>query len=181
MGMVHDLRHKIVVAFTKVRLEYGWLGNMSPHPILHDGLKYPTSEHLFQALRIQEDGLVERDGQIKLAREVLRAERSPMAVKWAYKKMIKENPELKRFEPRSDQDVDLMKMVIRLKFHQHRNLADVLCAFQPEVVFIENTGKRRGASAEFWGACQVNEGIWKGSNWLGILLGELKFELKNVS
>ena len=97
------------------------------------------------------------------------------------RKMIKENPGLKRFEPRSDQDVDLMKMVIRLKFHQHRNLADVLCAFQPDVVFIENTGKRRGASAEFWGARQVNEGIWKGSNWLGILLGELKFELKNAS
>ena len=33
-----------VIAFTKVALPYGWLGNMAPFPLVYDGQKYLTSE-----------------------------------------------------------------------------------------------------------------------------------------
>ena len=35
--------------FTKVDLPYGWLGNMAPYPVLHDGCRWLTTEALFQA------------------------------------------------------------------------------------------------------------------------------------
>ena len=39
--------------FTKVNLPYGWLGNMAPYPVLHDGCRWLTTEALFQAMRTQ--------------------------------------------------------------------------------------------------------------------------------
>jgi predicted NAD-dependent protein-ADP-ribosyltransferase YbiA (DUF1768 family) len=39
--------------FTKVNLPYGWLGNMAPYPVLHDGCSWLTTEALFQAMRTQ--------------------------------------------------------------------------------------------------------------------------------
>jgi predicted NAD-dependent protein-ADP-ribosyltransferase YbiA (DUF1768 family) len=34
-----------------VEEEYGWLGNMSPHPVKYEGKWWLTAEALFQALR----------------------------------------------------------------------------------------------------------------------------------
>jgi hypothetical protein len=59
----------MVIAFTKVRLPFGWLGNMNPFPLAHDGKVWPTAEHLFQALRFEDGSIREAiaipgDGQI---------------------------------------------------------------------------------------------------------------------
>lgn len=42
---MQTLRTDHDVSFTKVALPYGWLSNMSPHPILYYGDLYPTAEH----------------------------------------------------------------------------------------------------------------------------------------
>ena len=42
------------IAFTKVKLPYGWLGNMSPYPIKFGDDTYLTTEALFQALRFSD-------------------------------------------------------------------------------------------------------------------------------
>ena len=60
------------IAFTKVTLPYGWLGNMAPFPVLYGLLEWRTTEALFQALRFAADDPV---------RELIRAEKSPMAAK----------------------------------------------------------------------------------------------------
>src|SRR5262249_49560871 len=60
-----------VIAFTKVDLPYGWLGNMAPFPVMHDGRGYRTTEALFQALRFDQEPI----------REAIRGEKSPMAAK----------------------------------------------------------------------------------------------------
>lgn len=44
-----------VIAFTKVSLPFGWMSNMSPHPIVHHSCEWPTAEHLFQALRFRDE------------------------------------------------------------------------------------------------------------------------------
>lgn len=50
-----------VITFTKVALPYGWLGNMSPHPIVVAGKTWKTAESLFQALRFAEDDPVREE------------------------------------------------------------------------------------------------------------------------
>ena len=64
----------MTIAFTKVALPYGWLGNMSPHPVFYDGKWWPTTEHLFQALRFDP----KKDMRII---EEIRAKSSPMGAK----------------------------------------------------------------------------------------------------
>jgi predicted NAD-dependent protein-ADP-ribosyltransferase YbiA (DUF1768 family) len=39
------------IAFTKVDLPFGWLGNMSDFPIRYEGVLFKNSEMLFQFLR----------------------------------------------------------------------------------------------------------------------------------
>ena len=43
-----------VIAFTSVNLPFGWLGNMSPYPLQHEGHPFLTAEALFQSLRFDD-------------------------------------------------------------------------------------------------------------------------------
>jgi hypothetical protein len=43
------------IAFTKVALSFGWLGNMAPYPIVYEAKLYRTTEALFQALRFDDE------------------------------------------------------------------------------------------------------------------------------
>ena len=45
------------ISFTKVSLPFGWLGNMSPFPILYEGKEWKTTEALFQALRFDDESI----------------------------------------------------------------------------------------------------------------------------
>ena len=167
----------LIVPFIKVNAPFGWLGNMSPYPVEYDGAIWLTSEHLFQALRLKEDGVVTKDGNEVSVRDLLRAVPSPMYAKMTFKKLIRENPGLLAVQPRSQMDLDLMRKVLRLKFDQHARLAKALCRLDPASVFVEDATNRRGESAEFWGARLVASDLWEGHNWLGQLLGELRDEL----
>lgn len=69
-----------IIAFTKVDLPYGWLGNMAPYPVAYEDLTYRTTEALFQALRFKDRAI----------RQQIHAEKSPMAA----------NPDLERFSYR---------------------------------------------------------------------------------
>ena len=37
-----------IIAFTKVALPFGWLGNMAPYPVTYGGKAWRTTEALFQ-------------------------------------------------------------------------------------------------------------------------------------
>ena len=41
------------IAFTRIDLPYGWLGNMSRHRVKHLDTWWETTEALFQALRLK--------------------------------------------------------------------------------------------------------------------------------
>ena len=60
------------ITFTKVKLPFGWLGNMAAFPIVHLGVKWRTAEALFQALRFEDQAIKE---EIRLCSNPLKAKR----------------------------------------------------------------------------------------------------------
>ncbi len=149
------------IAFTKVALPYGWLGNMSPFPVTHQGKQYRTTEALFQAMRFE-------NAEIS---EAIRLTKSPMAAKMIAKK----NKSLMAVTPISNQDIDNMKICLRLKVKQHPHLKDWLIETGDEEIIEDTSGR---ATHSPWGAKFQRDGTWKGDNILGRLWMELRDELK---
>jgi ribA/ribD-fused uncharacterized protein len=151
----------MIITFTKVSAPYGWLGNMSPHKIEHLGRTWRTAEALFQALRFSDVDI----------QEAIRAERSPMAAKFVAKarkgQMV--------IEPGCPQDLDNMRLVLRLKIAQHQDLGANLLATGTATI-IEDCTKRK---ASIWGAKLV-DGTWQGESILGKLWMELRDELNRL-
>ena len=152
------------ITFTKVKLPYGWLGNMGPYPVKYEGNRWRTTEALFQALRFDDEAI----------KEELRAITSPMGVKMRAKrhkaKMV--------VVPQSEQDLANMEMVLRLKLEQHPELKQKLLDTGDETI-IEDCGKRFRGSGKFWGAA-FKDGQWLGENMLGKLWMKLRDELKSL-
>lgn len=149
-----------VVSFTKVALEYGWLGNMFRSPISEGGEIWLTSEALFQSKRFD-------DPMIK---ELIRNEKSPMRAKMKAKK----NQDQMIIVPRSEEDVELMRKVVKMKFDQNPVLKSKLKELKGRVI-VEDIGNRKGDRHLFWGAKLVND-EWVGENWMGTILMDLRDE-----
>lgn len=147
------------IAFTKVALSYGWMGNMSPHPVVHDGLTYRTSEALFHALRLPEG----HEG-----REKIREQKSPMAAKMV-SKTLKDDYVV---EPWSAEDVTNMIYCVKLKLEQHPDLMEQLVATEGQHIYEDVTSRDKG-SGSFWGASKKS-GSWVGQNILGEILMEVR-------
>lgn len=152
------------IAFTKVKLPFGWLGNMARFPIVFNEKEWPTSEALFQALRFKDGDEIQE--QIRLAK-------SPMTAKFLAK--AKETQKRMVIEPQSEEDVDNMRWVLLKKVSQHPSLKEKLLA-TGDAVIIEDCTKRQRGSGLFWGAAKTEEG-WKGENVLGKLWMELRASL----
>ena len=151
------------ISFTRVDLPYGWLGNMSPYPIMYDDKIWRTSEALFQALRFSDP----------VIQELIREQKSPMAAKMK----AKGNKESYNITPMSDNDVENMKLCLDLKFNQHTELRQKLIR-TGEHMIIEDIGERRGPRHQFWGAYKTHENTWIGQNKMGELLMELRSSLQ---
>ena len=152
----------VVIEFTKVDLPYGWLGNMFAAPIKYEGEIWKTSEALFQALRFDDDGI----------RELIRNEKSPMGAKMK----AKANKDYMVVVPMSDEDVENMRMVVRLKFDQYPVLKSKLMV-SGDHILVENIGNRNGERHLFWGMKKLND-EWVGNNMMGKILMELREEYK---
>lgn len=157
----------MTLTFTKVSLPNGWLGNMAPYPVAHEGLEYRTTEALFQALRFKE--------RLDIQEEI-RAQKSPMAAKMVAKKyahILVENG----YTVQSPQDIDNMRLCLELKLAQHPELPEKLLATGSEDI-IEDCSSRPRGSGLFWGAAQMKGStIWTGQN----VLGKLWIELRTVN
>jgi len=158
------------IAFTKVDLPYGWLGNMAPYPVSYNGVRYKTTEALFQSLRFDPEkydidlGLTGADVVAMIA-----AESSPMAAKMKAKKY----KSMMAVKPGSPQDVDNMRLCLRLKIQQYPLLATKLKA-TGDALIVEDVTKRgdRGTNC-FWGAMLVGDS-WVGDNVLGRLWMDIR-------
>lgn len=150
------------IPFKRVAAPYGWLGNMSPHPVVHNGVGYPTSEHLFQMLRYAPTHEVwEEIPKIK----------SPMAAKMAMKPYHGENIVV----PLSDEDFANMKYCLELKLASNPSLIEDLRA-TGGARLIEDVTSRQHGNNMIWGMALV-DGEWVGANVLGELWMEVRDEL----
>jgi ribA/ribD-fused uncharacterized protein len=147
-----------VIAFTKVNLPHGWLGNMAPFAVTHEEKTYRTAEALFQALRFANEEI----------REAIRSEKSPMAAKMHAKKYRDEMVT----RPQSAADVENMRTVLQQKLACHPGLTRLLLATR-DAVIIEDCSRRPRGSGLFWGAAFI-DGRWQGTNMLGRLWMEIR-------
>lgn len=152
-----------LITFTKVNQQWGWLGNMSPHPITIAGKHWRTAEAFFQGLRFPEDSFV---------RELIRSQKSPMSAKM----MAKKHKALRIVEPQSDEDVNNMRFVLRLKLDQNGTELEIAQELQilqrfDNPLIVEDCSKRARGSGLFWGAALVDADTnrWCGQNILGRL------------
>lgn len=157
-----------MICFTKVALAYGWLGNMSPHPIRTKVAIYPTAEHYFQLKRLRPD---------HPCRERVLATKSPMAAKLLVKTYLPEDAVVVLL---SIADVDNMRMTLKHKFDQHKDLRAKLLATGDEVLVEDVTARQHKGSAMWWGAVPVLPGLkhYIGHNTLGKLLMELREDIR---
>ena len=142
---------KKYIGFTKVALPYGWLGNMSPHPIFWGGRTWKTSEALFQAMRFS-------DEEVK---DLICAEKSPMGAKFR----AKANKEKYAISPLSEEDFKNMDLCIKLKLDNHPELRDLLKATGDAILFEDVSSRARGNNL-VWGAI-LKDGELIGENRLG--------------
>ncbi len=142
----------------KVKDKHGWLGNMAPFPVEHDGERWLTTEALFQALRFDDQGI----------RSQIRAQKSPMAAKM----LAKKHRTRMVIEPMSAADLDNMRLCLKLKIEQHHELREMLLQTGEDLI-VEDCTRRQRTSGLFWGATFI-EGRWVGQNCLGRLWMELR-------
>lgn len=132
--------------------QYSFLSNFYTAYVVWEGIKYPTSEHAYQAAKTL---------NLELRKNVFGdMNSSPAVAKRAGRKI----------ELRSDWEsvkIDVMREIVRIKFQTHPKLAEKLLATGNEELVEGNTWGDR-----FWG--QV-DGV--GENWLGKILMEVREEL----
>jgi len=158
---------KDVITIRRVRDPFGYLGNMSPHPVSYHGAggKFATAEALFQALRFPRDSPL---------REEIRAARSPMAAKMIAKKNIGHM----HVVPRSVQDLESMRFVLSLKVVAHVEVKNGLLSTGDRHI-VEDCTARQTESGLYWGAA-LRDCAWFGLNTLGILWMEVRARLRSA-
>ena len=156
-----------IIAFTKVNLPYGWLGNISPHPVIHEGKQYKTTEALFQCLRFKNHPDIQ---------DQIRNKPSPMSAKMVAKSQL----HLLNREDKAaanKEDIEFMKVCLELKLQYHPDLKNQLIETKNARI-VEDCSSRPCGSGKFWGASLV-DGKWQGSNVMGKLWMNLRDELQS--
>lgn len=134
--------------------DYGEFSNFSRHPIELDGQTWPTSEHYFQAMKFEDASLRER---IRTASGPGEAAR-----------MGRRFPGLRADWEEAKEAV--MMGALRAKFTQHDKLRRLLLG-TGDAELVEHT-----RNDVYW----ADGGDGSGQNRLGVLLMELRAELKDV-
>lgn len=133
--------------------EYRFLSNFWPAPIIFEGVIYPSSEHLYQALKTV---IPEEREQVRNTATAALAKRLG-----------------KQLSLRDDWNDDLklknMEIVVRAKFTQHPDLAEKL----------KNTSPHNLIEGNWWGDTffGVDQKTSKGENHLGKILMKIRSEL----
>ena len=143
---------------------------MSPYKIVVDDIFWKTAEAYFQSLRFAPDDAV---------RETIRMQKSPIAAKM----VAKQNFLRMVVVPMSEQDVENMRITLRLKFRCNQIPLEENLLLTGTRTIIEDCSGRRTDSGAFWGAAVLPNGLLYGRNMLGKLLMDLRKELgrnKNI-
>lgn len=143
--------NKEIINFYRTKDAYGEFSNFASFPIEIEGIRWPTSEHYFQAQKFAGQAFA----------ETIRDEISPMKVA----QMARQQAGL-----RSDWDAvkeDVMRTALHAKFTQHDGLR-VLLLETGNAMLVEQT-----KNDSYW----ADGGDGTGKNRLGVLLMELRTQL----
>ena len=155
------------IAFTKVDLPYGWLGNMSPHIVKYQNQWYKTAEALFQCMRYRGFPEVQQE---------IRDQKSPMSAKMIAKKYKKLIAGKSSREDEERKDLERMRECLLLKLNAHPDLKRMLLGSR-DALIIEDCSRRKGGSGMFWGMAKMEGRKWVGRNELGKLWMAIREEL----
>lgn len=146
----------MAIHFYRTNDAYGCFSNFSKHPVVIDGVKWPTSEHYFQAMKFP----TEPDRQ-----ERIRQASSPtQAKKIAWEPSSKMRPDWDTYRD------EVMLKVIREKFQQHPKLKEILLSTAEEFL-VEHT-----KNDSYWG----DAGDGTGQNKLGKILMHVREEFRKT-
>lgn len=152
------------ITFTKVKLPFGWMSNMSAHKVRHKNRVWSSAEALFQAMRF---GNMHHDIQDEIWKQT-----NPMTAKMVAKSHHEKFDVIRG----SQEDLDNMALVLQLKIDQHPELRTELVSTGSATI-IEDVTKRPNESGLFWGAALI-DGEWVGENKLGKLWMAVRGGLK---
>lgn len=158
-------RRRESVVFCKVDEQYGGFSNMAPgFPLRFEGLDYRTSEHLYQSLRFTDYPQVQQR---------IRNNPSPMGAKMATRPF-------RSTHSRSDWQevcIEVMRFCLRLKLSSYRISFGGLLLRTGDKPIVEESRRNRN---DPWSARAKGPDILEGENGLGVLLMELREELKGI-
>ncbi|MDC1106985.1 NADAR family protein [Prolixibacteraceae bacterium] len=142
-----------VIHFYEIEQSYGFLSNLSDHPIYLDNTIWRTVEHYYQAKKFSGTQLEE---EIRCTFLPTEAKRIADINKVSYVKNW------------HDQKKEIMERALRAKFNQHKDLKKKILSTKNKKL-VEHT-----ENDHYWG----DGGDGSGKNTLGILLMKIRSELK---
>jgi len=138
------------IEFYSKDLPFFWLNNASPHPVVVDGIRYPTAEHLFQAQKFI-------DSRPDIATKIRKASNPVEAIHIARTFAKEVRPDWIR----DGVNVTTMRMVLLTKFMQYSDLRLALLETgDAEIV-------HASPNDAFWGSAAMSDSIGRGRNVLG--------------
>ena len=142
------------IRFYRTDDPYGEFSNLSPHPIVVDGVVWPTSEHFFQAQKFagtEHEEAIRHASTPDKAAKMGRDRKRPLRADWE--------------EMRND----VMQLATYCKFTQHPELRQLLLDTE-DACLVEHT-----TNDHYWG----DGGDGSGQNMLGRILMEIRDLLKH--
>lgn len=144
------------IRFYRVDDEWGEFSNFSPHPILIDGERWPTSEHFFQAQKFEDAAL----------RKKIRLAHTPMQAA-----LLGRDRKQRLRRDWESAKVEVMTRAVYAKFSQHVSLRALLLS-TAEARLVEHT-----SNDSYWG----DGGDGRGRNMLGEVLMRVRARLRAES
>ena len=170
-----------VIAFNKTKEDYGWMSNMSAHPVRYKGEWFKTAEHLFQFMRYEgmkpillnnNRDAVEWLDEARIKKEIAE-EASPLIAKMIAKKYRK------YWTVPKEHDIQIMNKVVRWKLAYHSEFIRMLLATGDQTI-VEDASERGSGSGKLWGAALQEDGSWDGENNLGRIWMKVRDDLKAI-
>ena len=151
------------VTFNATTDEWGIFGNFAGTPLTIGGVKFTSSEHLFQTMKFKREDVVRNVYNGITYRGIQKG-----TVKMVAKSY--ETPGLRR-EDWGSMVVDAIKFCLQTKFEQSPEFRDKLLSSKGFYIIEDQTTRKKGkdSSADTWGAL-LRDGSYVGPNLLGRLL-----------
>lgn len=149
-----------MIKFYSTKGKYGVFSNFYKSPVFLDDLKWPTSEHFYQAQKFLPGTMYDEN---KTIRESIRlCDTAREAADMGRSLSIRDDWESIKYS--------VMKRVITAKFTQYRSFGDLLLETGDEELIEDSP------TDYIWGCGEDGTGL----NWLGKVLMEVRTELKGM-